>query len=450
MSLTTATLRSQTDIIANHPGLDLLASDERDHQMLIAFSQDLACWMAGGPASELGPLVRVVTRIAGRELQRSRHRCSGNPAMAIEATVVAASVLWPLLRTIRAENAQTPDEPSDDAPSTDEDPTSGHQSEEEAAIHSGAMQDLDERLTESAVRTEAALHDLERMIPGLGWSISPGAVHQMALDDVQRWSKWLAKSPQIHAIADLLGRMTQLGTFRPTPGGGSEEVVGVTMGSRITDALPIELGLLASEVTEDLFYARWLEHRLLTLELSGAGLDGSQAPDGRGPFIVCVDASASMDGEPEILAKATALAFAERAYSEKRACHLILFGGQGQIMEARLDKPPRSVESLLDLLTLTFDGGTDFDRPLLYALELTSAPTFSKADIVIITDGMAEVDSSVQLAMQRAKRNEGVGCYGVIVGDGPVDSLNAVADSVWVLRRKALHGTLPAVATLST
>ena len=98
----------------------------------------------------------------------------------------------------------------------------------------------------------------------------------------------------------------------------------------VATALPGELALLGDEDTEDLFYQRLLDRRLVSLELTGAGDEGVAMGDRRGPVIACIDTSASMEGAPELAAKALVLAVCRKVIPKGRVVHLILFGGPGE------------------------------------------------------------------------------------------------------------------------
>ena len=72
------------------------------------------------------------------------------------------------------------------------------------------------------------------------------------------------------------------------------------------------------EATEDLFYMRLLERRLVSLELTGGGDEGVAQGDRRGPVIACIDTSASMEGPPELAAKALVLAVCRKVIPRGR------------------------------------------------------------------------------------------------------------------------------------
>jgi Mg-chelatase subunit ChlD len=276
----------------------------------------------------------------------------------------------------------------------------------------------------------AALAAVQRLAPGAGWSLGPGALRRIAVGDLPRLARLLSRLPRLVALVDALGRAEAQAAKDGGERGGSEEVVGVAASGDVTRALPSELALLADPATEDLFFARYAERRLISLQLAGRGLDGVAAPAERGPVIACVDASASMDGEPEWAAKAIVLAVVRRAMAQRRDVHLLVFGGRGQHLERRLRAGASGVEGLLDLLASSFDGGTDFDGPLLRALALLDDPRLARADLLVVTDGHAAASPATVRAIADARRDTGARVVSIVVGNPHVDGVRPFSDEV--------------------
>ena len=85
------------DIVTAHPLLAELGRSPADQRRCEAFARDLARWLFGRPARELGPLARVVTIVAQRELRNTRALCRDRPLLAVEAAARATSPI--LLKT---------------------------------------------------------------------------------------------------------------------------------------------------------------------------------------------------------------------------------------------------------------------------------------------------------------------------------------------------------------
>ncbi len=269
---------------------------------------------------------------------------------------------------------------------------------------------------EGALQTDRVARHLERFLPGVGWSAAPGALEHTLLNQLDGLVTLLEKLDDLKELADALGRMEEPTKERGVLQGGREEVVGVHLSGEVNNALPSELALLADPETEDLFYQRYTEHRLISLELTGEGDQGASAGDKRGPVIACIDTSGSMQGAPELAAKALVLAVCRRVLPRNRAVHLILFGGQGERTELRLKRGRGGLESLLAFLRASFHSGTDFDGPLLRAMDLLEERDLLRADVLVVTDGLCRASRSVIERVVDVRDATGARVWSVVLG----------------------------------
>jgi uncharacterized protein with von Willebrand factor type A (vWA) domain len=165
--------------------------------------------------------------------------------------------------------------------------------------------------------------------------------------------------------------------------------------------------------------------------MDGGGLYGEGAGDRRGPVIACVDTSGSMEGQPELLAKAFVLALARKL--RNRALHLLLFGGPSQTTELRLGRGREGLRAFLTFLGRAFRAGTDFDTPLRRAVELLDERDLSAADVLVITDGLGRASADVVRAVNSARARRGVRVWSVLVGAGQAAMVEPFSDVVWSL-----------------
>lgn len=474
--------RSDIASVAHHPRLNSLETGPLDRKNLERFAMDLAYWMAGGAREEVGALARVVSVVAARELREPRKRCVGRPLLAIEATARTVERLWPLLRVEEEEEQVRVDEAESATTNADDSATSGsaggvgdgmssdrvgaREVLDNLAASSGSA-DLDslEKLAEVLERqfgdctepsdwetaagealseaTSVAMNGvleadegmglLESFLPGVRWSSEPGRLHARMVTHIQRLAELLSQLEVLQKIADALGRTEEPEEKRWWDLGGGEEVVGVNMSGNVTLALPSEMGLLGDESTEDLFYQRWQERRLVSLELVGGGLDGSGKPQGRGPVIACVDTSGSMTGPAEAGAKALLLAICRRVLPQGRPVHLMAFGGPGELENLVLKKGHVGLEKLLHFLAMGFNGGTDFDTPLLYAMSLLEEQAWAKADVLVVTDGQCIPTPLVVEEVNAAKLKNGARIWSVVFGRNWEQGVGPFSDKVWTI-----------------
>jgi hypothetical protein len=473
-----------TAAVKSHPRLAGVGRNAAEQQRLEVFAHDLARYLAGDPPEELGALARVVTRVARRELDDPQRLCRGRALLAVESAARVAALLWPWLRDFDEAPpppppppASDPDgeagegggdidgdgsgdgegaadaeadgdaeggDPDDDAGDDDGDGgDSDGQPDGEPAPGAGESPELPHRdaIGEAAISgaldAERVSRQLERFLPGLGWSQAPGALDSILLERLDRLAVLVARAKELEAIAVALGRVEDAVRRQGSDPGGGEEVTGVHLGGEVHHALPAELALLGDADTEDLFYQRLVEKRLLSLELMGGGLDGASDRDSRGPVIACIDTSGSMEGEPELGAKALVLALCRRILPKGRAIHLLLFGARDERTEIRLRRGRGGLEGLIEFLGRSFHAGTDFDTPLLRAVELLDERGWDRADILVVTDGLCRAAPHVVRAVEAARAHHGVKVWSVVLGAASVAGVDPFSDEVWQLRAES-------------
>ena len=233
-------------------------------------------------------------------------------------------------------------------------------------------------------------------------------------EDFTALARQIAQNPQIRELVRKMGRQHVSEDFKRQtriPQASQSEVHGTHRSNDVMRLLPSELVNLEDDTLETLFYARLLEHNLLTYQLSGSTMTTGETTETRsrrtGPVVACLDTSGSMQGEPLLKAKALLLAVASILKQEDRSLHVILFGASGQLrtfaMDARND-----AAGLLAFLRQGFNGGTDFETPLQHALHLVeSNPGYLKADVLMVSDGDCSLseDFTAKLCAAKARLN---------------------------------------------
>jgi len=284
----------------------------------------------------------------------------------------------------------------------------------------------------SAARTcDDVMLALGTLVPGLGWDFSQGHLHQTLLFQLEKLSALLSRLSTLRRIADELGRAEAFQRrARRALGGGREAVVGVRVGGDLADALVCELALLASPETEDLFFQRFIEHRLLCLELEGTTTEMTPRDERRGPAIACVDTSGSMQGAPEAVAKALILTVVKQLVPKGRSVQLLLFGGPGEATPLEIRRGRRGLSDLLQFLAMGFHAGTDYDTPLLRATELLKTPEYQKADILVVTDGLCRASERIANQVDESKKQANARVLSVVVG-GDLAGVERFSDQVW-------------------
>ena len=164
-----------------------------------------------------------------------------------------------------------------------------------------------------------------------GWDLSRKLWQETSFDVLNEYDSLLNNENSIKELADLLGTMREAEieineeTFEKTiirqewvtdPMMRSQ-IVGVTESDDLSHLVSSEAGLLGDEETELLFLQKYADKKLLTFRYEDRKLIKSEDhfteinqrinQKEKGPFIICIDTSESMEGRPEQIAKVLTL-----------------------------------------------------------------------------------------------------------------------------------------------
>ncbi|WP_273150752.1 VWA domain-containing protein [Methylophaga thiooxydans] len=273
---------------------------------------------------------------------------------------------------------------------------------------------------------------------GIWLSHSEGQLTNQNVDEFKRWAKYFSEDESIQQICEMLGKLNrseqslkaqqlrELITFdtHVIDSNSKEEIVGVTLGKDIEHALPSELALLSDTETSLLFDLKYLESQLLCFEMNGISSLETQhekehevmfpEDENKGPMILCIDTSGSMQGSPEVIAKATTLYLASEARKQNRACYLINFSSTINTLELSGNG---NLSSLIDFLGMSFHGGTDVAPALRHAMDTMETEKFEKADVLVISDFIMSQLSPELLKKIEAQQERKNSFNSLVIGD---------------------------------
>lgn len=224
---------------------------------------------------------------------------------------------------------------------------------------------------------------------------------------------------------------------------------GIRHTAQLEQMLGSEAALIRHPVLHKLWRAKRAEGRLLGYDSEAVLQDAVPDPTGRsaptparpepearerGPIILCLDTSGSMQGAPENVAKAVALETLRVAHREGRRCLLIAFGGPGELIERPLGLDRDGLRALLDLMGQGFDGGTDVQTPIERAIERVHEAQWASADLLIVSDGEFGCTAATLRQLDAAREALGLRVQGVLVGDRETIGLLEVCDDIHWLR----------------
>lgn len=300
-----------------------------------------------------------------------------------------------------------------------------------------ALGELDlDRLANKALEAAAAeVEEIENARAGIGledgewYSMNPES--RMAMADKLR-------TREMRELAEVIGRMKRfaLGVKAQRIVDVPHEAYDVETGNDLRRVLRAQYALLGTKETSYEFYRRYVEKELLQYKMRG------REDVGKGPIVICIDKSGSMNGAPFRWAMGVAEALRRFAAEEDRDYYAMFFGNNND--RERFDFPGGKgpFDKVLAFLGTQANGGTQFDGVLTEALEKASksfdGEGKGKADIVFVTDGMAHLDDSWIAGFNKEKERTGVRCYSIYIGGsydyghtgGPLGLLERISDAV--------------------
>lgn len=223
-------------------------------------------------------------------------------------------------------------------------------------------------------------------------------------------------TPMLLDITRQLGRMKEmLSDLRKNDyAHGRGEKYTVSRGRDLKNLLSGELALLASPATTPLFLRKYNAMGLLQYAKR------ERVHKGHGDIIVCLDESASTEGENAAWGKALALAVQDICAHEGRKYALIHFSGADEMRTDRFLPGQYTSDDLLSAAEHFFDGGTEFEPPIREALRLIREEAFENADILFITDGECAISDELAEQLQDAIQDAGCSVIGLLMdADSP-------------------------------
>jgi len=187
---------------------------------------------------------------------------------------------------------------------------------------------------------------------------------------------------------------------------------GITYSDDIRNIVPSELALHRNKTTNLFFLEKLADKQLQTYKL---GNDKSYSNNGlkkKGPIIVCIDTSGSMEGEPEKIAKTMVVAIVMIAKKEKRSAFIINFSDTYESLEIGTKD---SLEKLVSFLSKSFHGGTNIINALKFAVD-NQNNDFDNADILLVSD-FEDYITYEDKKFIFDNKNKGTCFYGLIAGN---------------------------------
>ena len=284
----------------------------------------------------------------------------------------------------------------------------------------------------------------------LGWGTGDGATSRDAFSVKQKLAiaKRVNKSATLQQIAAIAGRFKRIAwqQQRAKVKHPPDEITSVTLGNQLARVLPSELALLAEPQLEDLFYLKYAEASLAQYDLIG------HEPQGQGPIILALDESGSMTTDyggvtGEVWSKAVLLALLSIARMQGRDFAVLHFSGGNNLKVERFPKGAATPAQTISCASHFFGGGTVFEPWMEQALALVDEAAFEKADVICISDGIADVSATAQAEWLKKRAERKTRAYGILIGTTQgEDVLGHLTDAVFCLAD--LRADLPALEAI--
>jgi uncharacterized protein with von Willebrand factor type A (vWA) domain len=270
------------------------------------------------------------------------------------------------------------------------------------------------------------LHDATTAL-GMG----PGSPGRNDPKAVAALFRRVRSDPSLRRVCELAGRFRRVAQSkqRMKATHGLDDVVGVEPGGDVGRLLPSELARLMIPELELDILRRIAERQALCREHHAV------EPVGKGPIIISVDESGSMEGDKAHTAKALALALAWIARQQRRWCGLCAYSGDSG--ERLLALPPGRWDEarLMDWLSAFLGRGSTLDVPVRempdYYRRLGAPPGVT--DVVFVTDAQCRIPADVRVAFRAWKQSARVRVVSLVISNPPGD-LALVSDEVHQVR----------------
>lgn len=270
-------------------------------------------------------------------------------------------------------------------------------------------------------KAEKRAEENEEIFAALGCGTESAERKKMSFEDKENL---LEQYRKVQKMAQYIGKYRNLSTSARSERvkDTKTELCGVTMGNSVIHALPQELSNLNHPVLQYEFFRKMQEHQLLQYELE------VDDPVGMGSIVCLVDDSSSMypsygSQNNEAIARGIMFGLLECAKKDKRnfAANIFSYGNDNFSME--IPEGQYTPNQMLELLTISYCGGTSYEEPLTFAMETIGKDKFKNADIVMITDDCCRLSDKFIEKLNQFKKEHDVKVTMINIG-GYIDSEN--------------------------
>jgi uncharacterized protein with von Willebrand factor type A (vWA) domain len=301
------------------------------------------------------------------------------------------------------------------------------QSQKIEYVYRNRLQTVKKAIDEGQISSK----DLDRLIDGLGDGINDKGIKETI--------ELLNSRKKNHALEEILlliGRKPSNAGDRKAhlsygnqnlPHSGGSDIQGITVGQSFSSLLPFETALFSDSQTEDVFLHKYVDHQLQLFHhksengKTSRGLNNVRAK-GRGPMIICMDTSGSMEGHPLDVARVVVSNIFMEAQRQKRACLLILYSEDIDVIDLKNAWENYKVrlgggyKDFILQIPIEY-GATDITEMLLAIFGLwENSQYYQLADVLVISDFEIPKPSIDLLSKMMYYRGLGYRFFGYKIG----------------------------------
>ncbi len=230
--------------------------------------------------------------------------------------------------------------------------------------------DMDKMVKASLEQTDQNIEESEDQIDSWDSSMGNPEGGKGAGEKLDLAAK-LSKNDKLKKLSLLVGSLKEemLSARRKVWSKRGAEVFDVSIGDDIGRMIPTELVSLRHKLLKNDFKKRYVEGRLFQYYL--------KEERGRGPMVICLDGSSSMDGNKELWSKGVCLTLLDIAKRERRKFNVVVFSSGGaplkifeSIGKEGLSGWGMKESEIMELAEYFPGGGTNFEEPLNKAVSL--------------------------------------------------------------------------------
>jgi len=273
--------------------------------------------------------------------------------------------------------------------------------------------------------------DLDRLIDGLG-----DGINDKGIKETIELLNSRKKNHALEEILSLIGRKPSDAGNRKAhlsygnqnlPHSGGSDIRGITVGQSFSSLLPFETALFSDSQTEDVFLHKYVDHQLQLFHhksengKTSRGLNNVRAK-GRGPMIICMDTSGSMEGHPLDVARVVVSNIFMEVQRQKRACLLILYSEDIDVIDLKNAWENYKVrlgggyKDFILQIPIEY-GATDITEMLLEIFGLwENSQYYQLADVLVISDFEIPKPSIDLLSKMMYYRGLGYRFFGYKIG----------------------------------